>query len=62
VSEIDALVERLRHAYAIADRSSPGEFSFVSQVASVNGDCVCALVLSRDASDARQAAAKAIAG
>jgi hypothetical protein len=62
MTEIDALVERLRYAHACADRQSPGPFSFVHQVSSMSGDCVAVVVVSRDNADARIAAAKAVAG
>lgn len=60
MSELEGLIERLRLAYSHADRLTPGPFSFVSSVTSLNGDCTCVLVVARDTSNARKAAAEAL--
>lgn len=60
--ELDALIERLRIAYAAADRRGPGPFIFTGYVGALNGRCTCALVVSLDSLAARAAAAKALMG
>jgi hypothetical protein len=62
MNELEALIERLRAAWTLADRSTPGVFKFVSQCAPINGDCVCVLVIGSDTATVRQAAAKALTG
>lgn len=62
MSELDALIERLRAAWASADHTRLGVFKFVSQCAPATGDCVCVLVIGRDNRAVREAAAKALTG
>lgn len=62
MTELDGLIEQLRNAYAVADRTSPGLFKFVSSVSSANGNCICVLTIAADSADARVAAAKALIG
>lgn len=62
MSELDSLIEKLRAAYACADRTSPGPFQFVAGVTAATGGCVCALVLALDSAEARQAAARVLIG
>jgi hypothetical protein len=62
MTELDGLIERLRAAYAAADRTSPGPFEFVSSVTTGNGDCIVAVVIALDSTDARRAAAKVLTG
>jgi hypothetical protein len=61
MTEIEAMVGRLRKAWASADRTGMGPFRFVEHVGSVNDDCVCVVVVARNDAEARSMAARAIA-
>lgn len=62
MNELDSLIEKLRMAYACADRTAPGPFQFVAGVTTASGECICALVLALDSTAARQSAARVLIG